>query len=76
VKSLGFTEIARKIATSFEVSLTHSEACERYADELNAYGIPHGGVSSSVDAIRSLAQAKHWQERDIAIGNHKVYTHL
>ncbi|KAJ9113179.1 hypothetical protein QFC22_006018 [Naganishia vaughanmartiniae] len=73
VKSLGFTEIGRKLATSFEVSLTHGEACERYADELNAYGIPHGGVSSSVDAIRSLAQAKHWQERDLAVGNHKVF---
>jgi chitin synthase len=74
IKSLGFVEIARKLATSFEVSLTHAEACERYADELNAYGIPHGGVSPAVDAIRSLAAAKHWQEGDMAIGQHKVST--
>lgn len=72
IKSLGFVEIARKLATTFEIHVPHEDACERYADELNAYGIPHGGVSPAIDAMRSLAAAKHWQERDMAIGNTKV----
>lgn len=73
IRSLGLPEITKKLQTWYEVSMTHQEGCERYADELNGYGILHGGQSKPADAMVALAKAKNWQEKDMTVGKYKVF---
>lgn len=73
IRSYGLSEMTRKLATTFEVSMTHAEGCERYAAELNAHGILHGGVTNAADSMRSLAKARGLGERDMSVGKHKVF---
>lgn len=75
IRSFGMAEIAQQLGQVYEVSMTHQEGCERYAQELNGYGILHGGNTPNEDSMRKLAEAKKWTERDMAVGKYKVSVH-
>jgi chitin synthase len=72
IRSFGMSELAKKLKHVYEVSMTHQEGCERYAAELNGYGILHGGSSPAAESLRKLLDAKKWTEDDMAIGKYKV----
>jgi hypothetical protein len=65
-------ELAKKLKHVYEVSMTHEEARERYAAELNGYGILHGGSSPPGESLKKLLAAKGWNEDDMAVGKFKV----
>lgn len=67
VRSFGLPEIAKKVAASFEVSMTHTEFSDRYAAELE-----NVQVGTLVETIRSLREARGWPEKELAIGKYKV----
>jgi chitin synthase len=72
VRSFGMPELAKKLKHVYEVSMTHEEARERYAAELNGYGILHGGSSPPGESLKKLLAAKGWNEDDMAVGKFKV----
>lgn len=70
IRSAGLTEIAKRNANVFEVSMTPSEFCDRYGAHLLALNIHEGDEVSKVAQART---ALDLQERDLVIGSFKVF---
>lgn len=70
VRSAGLSEIARRCVNVFEVNMTLEEFCDRYRDQLNTLNIHEGEPASKIEQTRT---ALDLQEKEIVIGQHKVY---
>ncbi|KII91880.1 glycosyltransferase family 2 protein [Plicaturopsis crispa FD-325 SS-3] len=70
VRSTGLSQIAKRSVNVFEVGMTPDEFCERYREPLGAMGIVEGDTREQVEQSRS---ALGLQERDIVLGQHKVF---
>jgi chitin synthase len=70
IRALGFTELAQRLKTSYEVRMTHKEACERYADEFEARGIPEG--PAYVDRLQDLKRVLKLSDAQMGMGSSRV----
>lgn len=70
IRALGLTEIAQRLQTSYEVRMTHREACERYAEEFEARGIPEG--PAYVDRLQDLKRVLRLSDAQMGMGNNRV----
>jgi chitin synthase len=73
IRAFGMAELVKKLKHVYEVQMTHEEGCERYANELNGYGILHGGSTPAVESMKKLFAAKGMTEDDFAVGKTKVF---
>jgi chitin synthase len=69
VRSVGFSEIARRCVNMFEVGMTPGEFCERYREPLEALSVTEGDPRERVQQART---ALSLNERDVVLGQHKV----
>lgn len=70
VRSFGLVEMAQQLQTSWEVRLSHKEACERYNEELLYRGIPEG--TGDVERLRDLKRLMSLNDADMGIGLQRV----
>lgn len=70
IRASGLTEMAQKLQTSYEVRMTHKEACERYADEFAARGIPEG--PAYVDRLQDLKRVMQLSDAQMGLGSNRV----
>ncbi|KZS96924.1 glycosyltransferase family 2 protein [Sistotremastrum niveocremeum HHB9708] len=74
IRSIGLSEIARRNRTVFEVSMTPSEFCERYRDQLALLGVEDG---EDIERVIQARQSLGLQEWDLVQGQYKVFlSHL
>ncbi|OCF76617.1 chitin synthase [Kwoniella mangroviensis CBS 8886] len=71
IRSLGLTEMAQRLQTSYEVRMTHFEACDRYAEEFEVRGILKG--PSDVDRLQDLKRVLGLNDNQMAIGANRVF---
>jgi len=70
IRSSGLTDLAQRFQTSYEVRMTHAEACERYAEEFAVRAIPIG--PSHVDRLQDLKRVLKLSDAQMAIGTNRV----
>ncbi|TFK52854.1 glycosyltransferase family 2 protein [Heliocybe sulcata] len=70
VRSMGLPEIARRCVNLFEVNMMPEEFTERYKESLASLGVAEGGPQEQIIQART---ALGLEEKDIAIGQHKVF---
>lgn len=70
IRALGIPEIAQRLQTVYEVRMTHKEACERYADEFAARGIPEG--PAYVDRLQDLKRVLKLSDSQMGMGTNRV----
>ena len=70
IRSFGLAEMAQRMQTSYEVRMTHGEACERYAQEFSVRTIPEG--PSHVDRLQDLKRVLKLSDAQMAIGASRV----
>lgn len=70
VKCLGLAEIAQRMGTTFEVSVTLDEFIQRYRQPLESLGIIEGEPRERIEQTRTAFGLRN---TDISVGYHKVY---
>lgn len=70
IRGFGLTDVAQRLQISYEVRMTHAEACERYAEEFGVRAIPEG--PSHVDRLQDLKRVLKLSDGQIAIGTSLV----
>jgi len=70
IRSFGLTDIALRLQTTYEVRMTHGEACERYAEEFSVRTIPIG--PSHLDRLQDLKRVLKLSDVQMAIGDSLV----
>jgi chitin synthase len=70
IRALGLSEIAQKMQTSYEVRMSHREACERYMEEFEVRGIPEG--PAYVDRLNDLKRVLKLGDTQMGIGANRV----
>ena len=70
IRSLGLVEIAQRAQTCYEVRMTHREACERYAEEFAARGIPEGPAFA--DRLQDLKRTLQLSDAQMGLGTTRV----
>ena len=70
IRALGLVEMAERLKTSYEVRMTHREACERYAKELEVRGILEG--PAWVDRLQDLKRVLKLSDAQMIIGSQRV----
>ncbi|WRT65066.1 uncharacterized protein IL334_002008 [Kwoniella shivajii] len=71
IRSMGLTEMAIRLQTSYEVRMTHFEACDRYAEEFGIRGILKG--PSDVDRLQDLKRVLGLSDSQMVIGANRVF---
>ncbi|WWC67634.1 uncharacterized protein I206_101544 [Kwoniella pini CBS 10737] len=71
IRSLGLTEMAHRLQNSYEVRMTHFEACDRYAEEFDIRGILKG--PSDVDRLQDLKRVLGLSDSQMVIGANRVF---
>lgn len=71
VRSLGLADMAKRVVVDYEVSMSHTEFCERYAEELEGFE-----GASAADVVGQLKAARGWTDRELAVGQYKVRLHF
>jgi chitin synthase len=74
LRSLGITEIALRLKGSCEIRMSHSEACERYGEELSVRGIAEGLPASQ--RLADLQRVLRLTDSQFAIGSTRVKCHI
>ena len=70
IRSLGITELAIRLKGSCEIRMTHSEACDRYHDELTIRGIADGLPEKQ--RLADLQRVLRLNDNQMAIGSTRV----
>ena len=70
IRALGISEMAKRLKTSYEVRMTHREACERYAEEFEARGIPEG--PAFIDRLQDLKRVLQLSDAQMGLGTNRV----
>lgn len=70
IRSLGLTEMAMRLQTSYEIRMTHREACERYKAEFEVRGIATG--PSDIDRLQDLKRVLKLGDAQMGIGTQRV----
>ena len=70
IRSLGLTEMALRLQTSFEVRMSHREACDRYAEDFNIRGIAVGPPDAQ--RLQDLKRVLQLSDAQMAIGTTRV----
>ena len=70
IRSIGLTEMATQLQTSYEIRMTHREACDRYKEEFNIRGILPG--PSDVDRLQDLKRVLKLGDTQMAVGAQRV----
>nr|XP_031861862.1 uncharacterized protein CI109_002691 [Kwoniella shandongensis]KAA5528934.1 hypothetical protein CI109_002691 [Kwoniella shandongensis] len=71
IRNNGVTEMAQRLQTSYEVRMTHREACERYAQEFEVRGILEG--PSHVDRLQDLKRVLKLNDQQMGVGANRVF---
>lgn len=70
IRSMGLTEMTLRLQTSYEVRMTHQEACERYGEDLNIRGIAEG--PPEVQRLQDLKRVLQLSDGQMGIGTSRV----
>lgn len=70
IRSLGITELALRLKSSCEIRMTHTEACERYKEELTVRGIAEG--LPDAQRLADLQRVLRLTDDQMAIGSTRV----
>jgi chitin synthase len=70
IRALGLTEVTQRLQSSYEVRMSHGEACERYAEEFDARGIPEG--PSDLDRLQDLKRVLKLSDSQMGLGTNRV----
>ena len=70
IRSIGLKDLAERLRVSYEVRMTHGEACERYAEELSVRAIPEG--PSHVDRLQDLKRVMKLSDVQMVMGLSRV----
>lgn len=70
IRALGLTEVTQRLQSSYEVRMSHGEACERYAEEFDARGIPEG--PSDLDRLQDLKRVLQLSDSQMGLGTNRV----
>lgn len=70
VRSLGLSEIAKKVATVFEVNMTYGEFFDRYRNTLEESGVNHDGTAE--ERVAQTKTSLGLSYKDIVVGQNKV----
>ncbi|WVR04387.1 hypothetical protein IAU60_001389 [Kwoniella sp. DSM 27419] len=71
IRSTGLTEMAQRLQTSYEVRMTHFEACDRYSEEFAVRGIAEG--PSDVERLQDLKRVLKLGDSQMGIGANRVF---
>ncbi|KAK8846712.1 hypothetical protein IAR55_005799 [Kwoniella newhampshirensis] len=71
IRSVGLTEMAQRLRMSYEVRMTHREACERYTREFEVRGILEG--PAHVDRLQDLKRVLKLSDQHLGIGVNLVF---
>lgn len=74
IRSMGLTEVALQLQTSYEIRMTHREACDRYKEEFDVRGILSG--PSDVDRLQDLKRVLKMSDAQFAIGTQRVSAYV
>lgn len=70
VRSMGLTQVSKKQAVVFEASMSATEFCDRYKDQLKVIGVPAEGEAT--ERVIATRDALGLGEMDIVLGQFKV----
>ncbi|KAF8313908.1 chitin synthase-domain-containing protein [Cantharellus anzutake] len=71
IRSAGLSEVSRKNGIVIEASMTPAEFCDRYRDQLREVGL--SPEDDPVGNVRAVREALGLSDRDVVVGNHKVF---
>ena len=67
IRSMALPEMTRRAAVTFEVSMSHTEFVERYAEDVEGFE-----GASPADVVREYKAARGWPDKELAVGQFKV----
>lgn len=70
IRSLGLTEMTQRLQSSYEVRMTHREACERYAEDFSVRGIAEGPPDAQ--RLQDLKRVLKLSDAQMAVGASRV----